>query len=175
MKLYFHHLLDTGTPQLHFLAGGQVDGDKLGIPAQNGNRRFRQRFALRPHGGYDQTAAMRFALEHQNPLITGILTSNDGGEYPGTTHSLLSLSDPNILLWALKVHDDGIQHGLVARVWNQSSKAASVKFTTIPLQSAQRLTHLETPIEPLPLKDAALEVIVGARRMETYELQPRNP
>ena len=28
--------LDTATPQIHVLAGGQVDGPSLGIPAQNG-------------------------------------------------------------------------------------------------------------------------------------------
>jgi alpha-mannosidase len=61
--------LDTQTPQLHLLAGGQVDGPSLGIPAQNGNTHFLQRFALRPHGSYEQTAAMKFALEHQNPFV----------------------------------------------------------------------------------------------------------
>jgi hypothetical protein len=26
---------------------------------------------------------------------------------------------PDVLLWALNVYEDGLQHGLVARVWNQ--------------------------------------------------------
>ena len=78
--------LDTATPQLNMLAGGQVDGSWLGIPAQNGNTHFLQRFALRPHGDYDQAAAMKFALEHQNPFVTGaVISIKDGGVYPETT------------------------------------------------------------------------------------------
>ncbi|MBC7925945.1 MAG: hypothetical protein H7039_09850 [Bryobacteraceae bacterium] len=40
--------LDTRTPQLNFLAGEQVDGPAPGVPAQNANTHFLQRFALRP-------------------------------------------------------------------------------------------------------------------------------
>ena len=78
-----------------------------------------------------------------------------------------------MLLWALKPHDDGIEHGLVARVWNQASKPIPVQLTTpVPLKSAERLTHLETSIEPLPLRDGALEISLGAQRMETFGLKP---
>ena len=168
--------LDTATPQLHMLAGGQVDGPGLGIPAQNGATHFLQRFALHPHGGYNQTAAMKFAMEHQNPFVTGAVISNEGGAYPETTHTLLAVSNPDVLLWAFKVHEDGIQNGLVARVWNQASKPGAVRFTAAtPLQSAQRTTHLETPLEPLPVKDGALEMTVGAQRIETFGLNPATP
>lgn len=169
-------LLDTVTAQIHLLAGGQVDGPSLGIPAQNGNRHFLQRFALRPHGGYDQAAAMKFALEHQNPFVTGAIISKEGGTYPETTFSLLTLSDPSVLLWALKVHEDGIARGLVARVWNQLGKATPVKFTTAtPLQSAQRLTHIETPIETMSVKEGALETSIAAQRMESFALKLTTP
>ena len=168
--------LDTATPQLHLLAGGQVDGPSLGIAAQNGNRHFLQRFALRAHGGYDQTAAMKFALEHQNPFVTGAIISKDGGAYHETTYSLLGVSHPDVLLWVLKIHDDGIEHGLVARVWNQARTPSAARFTSAtPWQTAQRLTHIETPIEPLPLKDGALEATIGAQRIETFGLKPAIP
>ncbi len=45
--------LDTATPQINLLAGGQVDGRSLGIHDQNGASYFLQRFALRAHGEYD--------------------------------------------------------------------------------------------------------------------------
>ena len=168
--------LDTETPQLHLLAGGQVDGASLGIPGQNGNRRFLQRFALRPHGGYDQTAAMKFALEHQNPFVTGAVTGNRGGAYPVAVHSLLSVSHADVLLWALKVHEDGIHRGLVARVWNQAKTASAARFTSAsPLQNAERLTHVETLLEPLPVKEGALETTLGARRLETFGFKLRAP
>ncbi len=166
--------LDTATPQLRMLAGGQVDGPGLGIPAQHGQRYFRQRFALRPHGGYDQTAAMKFALEHQNSLVAGSVTGKAGGAYPERMHSLLAVSHPDVLLWALKVHEDGIRHGLVARVWNQSAQPARVRLS-MPggIASGQRVTHIETPIEPLALADGALEITIGPQRMETFALRLR--
>src|SRR5207248_3649550 len=62
--------LDTSTPQINVLAGGQIDGPGLGILNQGGDTLFTQRFALQTHGTFNQTAAMKFALEHQNPLVT---------------------------------------------------------------------------------------------------------
>ncbi|MFZ4766374.1 MAG: glycosyl hydrolase-related protein [Roseimicrobium sp.] len=166
-------VLDIGTPQLNFLAGGQVDGSWLGIPAQNGQTHFTQRFALRPHGHYDATAAMKFALEHQNPFITGPIISQGGTAYPETTHSLLSIDHPDVLLWALKVHDDGIENGLVARVWNQSGRPAKIRLTsTAPLSAAARLTHIETPIEKVPLQSGALDATIAPKRMETFGITP---
>lgn len=38
--------LDTATPRISVLAGGQVDGPRLGIPVQGGDSHFLQRFAL---------------------------------------------------------------------------------------------------------------------------------
>ncbi|MBI3243366.1 MAG: twin-arginine translocation signal domain-containing protein [Chloroflexi bacterium] len=72
--------LDTTTPQLSPLVGGQVDGSNFGIPNQDGDTQFRQRFALQTHDAYDPVAAMRFALEHQNPLIVSEVTGGDA--YP---------------------------------------------------------------------------------------------
>jgi alpha-mannosidase len=165
-------VLDTGTPQLNFLAGGQVDGPSLGIRAQNGQTRFTQRFALRPHGNYDATAAMKFALEHQNPFITGPIISKGGKDYPETTHALLSIDNPNVLLWALKVHDDGIEKGLVARLWNVSDAAAKAEISvTAGLSSAHRTTHIENDIETVPLTArGAVPASFTRQQIQTYRL-----
>lgn len=165
-------VLDIGTPQLNFLAGGQVDGPSLGIRAQNGQTRFTQRFALRPHGNYDATAAMKFALEHQNPFITGPIISKGGNDYPETTHALLAIDNPNVLLWALKVHDDGIEKGLVARLWNVSDAAEKAEISMMTgLSSAHRMTHIETDIEAVPLtKSGAARTSFGSQQMQTYRL-----
>ena len=164
--------LDTATPQIHFLAGGQVDGLYLGIHAQNGHHYFLQRFGLRAHNGYQQASAMRFALEHQNPFITAPIISKDSPTpYPEAEYSLVSVSDPEVMLWALKVHEDGIEQGLVARLWNQSSKSSHVKLTLPqPLRSAQTLTHLETKRSDLPLVNGQLEVTLPAQGLDTYRL-----
>ncbi len=165
--------LDWGTPQINMLAGGQIDGPNLGIRAQNGNTRFLQRFALRGHNGYNQTAAMKFALEHQNPFVTGSIISKPGGKhpYPETQFTLLGIDNPEVLLWALKSHEDGIDKGLVARVWNHSPSTQNARFTLPePMSAARRTSHIETPIEDLPVKDGTLETKIGSQRMETYQL-----
>jgi alpha-mannosidase len=148
--------LDTQTPQLHVLAGGQVDGDQLGIPSQGGNRTFHQRFALKPHAAYDAVSAMKFALEHQNPLVTGTIDGTAGDEsqehYPETDFSLIRISNPSVLLWALKPHDDGIEQGLVARMWNVSEADATSNLTLAgEVKTAYRTTHIETDIEAVAL------------------------
>ncbi len=170
-----HHVLDTATPQLSFLAGGQVDGPTLGIPAQNGQTHFLQRFALRAHGGYDPVSAMRFALEHQNPFVTGAILSKQQNAYPETAYSLLTVDNPSVLLWALKPHEDGIANGIVARLWNLAAAPGPVRLApAMPLTSARRLTHIETPLEALPVEPGATSVslVVPAHRLETYNLKP---
>jgi alpha-mannosidase len=167
--------LDTTTPQLHLLAGGQVDGPKLGIRGQNGNTHFLQRFALRPHGGYHPVAAMKFALEHQNPFVTGAIHGSGSGAYPETTHSLLKVSNPDVLLWALKPHEDGIERGLVARLWNLSDQPAGADITLAGgISVAHRMTHIETDIAAVPLTAAgALPATFNRQQIQTYRLDTR--
>lgn len=165
--------LDTATPQLHLLAGGQVDGPNLGIRAQNGATHFLQRFALRPHRGYDPAAAMRFALEHQNPFVTGPLIGKPGGALPADTFSLLTIDTPGVLLWALKPAEEGIDRGIVARFWNVTDQSATATLTlTSGLTSATRVTHIETDFESLTLAPGGgLPVTFARQQIATFRLR----
>lgn len=162
--------LDVLTPQLNLLAGGQVDGAKLGVRVQNGATQFLQRFALRPHRGYDAAAAMRFALEHQNPFVTGPLIGKADGPSPADTFSLLTVSDPGVLLWAVKPAEEGIEHGIVARRWNVTNQpAAATLMLTSDLISAARVTHIETDLESLPLAPGGgLPVTFARQQIATF-------
>ena len=165
--------LDPTTPQLNMLAGGQVDGSWLGIQGQNGNTHFLQRFALRPHGDYDQAAAMKFALEHQNPFVTGaVISEKGGGVYPENNFSLLTINNPDVLLWALKAHDDGIEKGLVARLWNMAETNATARIICPSgLAAAHRTTHIETDIEAVPLiETGAMPATFSRQQIQTYRL-----
>lgn len=166
--------LDTETPQLHALAGGQVDGRSLGIRDQNGASYFLQRFALRPHGGYDPAAAMRFALEHQNPLVAAPVIGRESGVYDATRFSLLSVDDPNVLLWALKPAEEGIEHGIVARLWNLADAPANTSLTFArTLSAAHRTTHIETNIAAVALTEAdSVPVSFSRQQLQTYRLIP---
>jgi alpha-mannosidase len=158
--------LDVGTAQISPLAGGQVDGPSFGIPAQGGDTHFLQRFALQTHDAYDPVQAMKFALEHQNPLITGEVTG--GSAYPETSYSLLTISNPRVLLWALKPADDGLEQGIIARLWNLSGSPVtpSLRLATGPIEEASHVSHIETPI-------AAAEVVAGelAANMDQHQIK----
>jgi alpha-mannosidase len=163
--------LDTATPQINVLAGGQVDGPRLGIRKQNGATRFLQRFALRPHSAYDPVAAMKFALEHQNPLVTGAITGTANSPYPAERYSLLTLSAPSVLLWALKPHEDGIANGVVARIWNLSTKTSDCALTfTPPLGAAKLATHIETDQKPLNIDRGKVVTRLARSQLQTLRL-----
>jgi alpha-mannosidase len=168
----FFDQLDTATPQLNVLAGGQVDGYYLGIRAQNGATQFLQRFALRPHDSYDPVTAMKFALEHENPLVAGTIIGLTNSPYPAANYSLLKVSNPSVLLWALKPHDDGIEHGLVARLWNLSDAPAKTDVAFTPdLAAGYRTTHIETDIENVPLTaEGLLPANFTRQQLQTYRL-----
>ncbi len=170
-----HGTLDTATPQVNVLAGGQIDGSSLGIPNQGGDTYFLQRFALSTHGAFDQTAAMKFALEHQNPFVTGMIdgTGTLTRAYPAGTLSFLTISDPNVLLWALKPAEDGIGRGIVARVWNQSNSPLNYQLSlSQPVASAERLTHIETTIAPATVSGGSLSASVNQQQIQTHLLKP---
>jgi alpha-mannosidase len=163
--------LDTTTPQISVLAGGQVDGPSLGIPDQAGDKHFLQRFALHVQRSSDPAESMRLALEDQNPLVVGVVKG--GSAYPETTYSLLSNSNPNLLLWALKPAEDGIEHGVVARFWNISAKPAefSVRLQG-GIASASEMTHIETNPVPVPLIESSLHTTAKQWQLRTFALLP---
>jgi alpha-mannosidase len=162
--------LDTKTPQLSVLAGGQVDGDKLGIMNQGGDSLFTQRFALGTYASYDAAAAMRFSLEHQNPLVAGIVRGTET-LYPENTYSFLTLSDPNVLLWCLKPAEDGPAQAVTARVWNFSNTTSRVKISFNPqITRAYQATHLETDLRNASIVNGSLQELVGHHQIKTFRV-----
>lgn len=163
-------VLDTATPQVSPLAGGQVDGPGLGIPDQGGDAHFLQRFALGSHGVYDRVSAMKFALEHQNPLVAREVTG--GSAYPESSYSFLTIDNSNVLLWALKPHDDGIDQGMVVRLWNLSANPSSFSLSLAPgpLAGALRLTHIETPLEAAVINAGALSETLSGNQIKTFSV-----
>ena len=166
--------LDTVTPSIAVLAGGQVDGPKLGIPRQGGDTFFRQRFALISRKAYDPATAMRFALEHQNPLIATAVGRDPAGSdsgLPATEYSFLQISDPNVLLWALKAADEGAEKGTIARVWNLAEQPVSFELMVEGgLKEARRVTHIETDLNSVDLVNGHLPVRAAANQLSTYRL-----
>ncbi len=163
--------LDTSTPQISVLAGGQVDGPSLGIADQGGDKYFLQRFALHATRNGSAAGSMRLALEDQNPLVAGQVTG--GNAYPETSFSLLSSTNPDVLLWALKPSEDGIDHGIITRFWNLSENANdfSVQFYG-GIANASQITHIETNPSPVPLTAALLKASAKPWQLRSFSIVP---
>ena len=117
---------------------------------------------------------MRMALEHQNPFVTGSIS--DVGDqtraYPATSFSFLKISDPDVMLWSLKPAEDGIDRGIVVRVWNQSDLPTTYAITLAsPITTAERLTHIETSIEPAQVFGGRLNAAINQQQMQTHLLK----
>jgi alpha-mannosidase len=165
-------VFDTRTPQVSVLAGGQVDGPRLGIPAQGGDTFFTQRFALCGTAHFEAAAAMRFALEHQNPLVTG-LVGGEGGPLPEKSFSLVKISSADVLLWALKPAEEGIDQGIIARLWNFSSQPQRFSLSLATgISAAQETTHIETDLSPAPVTDGFLSASARPAQLLTFRLIP---
>lgn len=164
--------LHEASPVLNALAGGQIDGKELGIVAQNGNMDFLYRFALTAHrSGFDAAAAMRFSLEHQNPLATGAATGGGGG-YPEKSFSFLSVSNPGVLLWSLKPSEEGVANGVVTRFWNVGDAAATPTVrTTIRLKGLSQITHLETGEQKAAFLPNGFRPGLRKQQMISYKLK----
>jgi alpha-mannosidase len=96
-----------------------------------------------------------------------------GGTYPEQSYSLLSISNPNVLLWALKPADDGVAKGLITRVWNLSPESQSYSLSLAPgIAEAARATHIETDIERLPANGGKVEMRAERSQIQTLRIVP---
>ena len=162
--------LDTATPQLSVLAGGSLRPANP-IVNQAGDSYFLQRFALQSHGPYDQPRAMRFALEHQNPLVGGMVSG--GSCVSASTYSYLTISDPNVLLWSLKPAEEGIGEGVIARLWNLTASPKSFSLSlNEPIARAKSVTHIETDRGDATVSAGALNATAAQNQLLSYRLFP---
>jgi alpha-mannosidase len=164
--------LDTQTPLLRVLVGGRIDAP-LGVARQDGDRYFLARFALRSHGAYEAPDAMRFALEHQNPLIAVFAAGPDGAPFSAAADSLIEVSDPRVLAWAVKPAEDRAKGGLALRVWNLDARTrtVSIRIPGASILEAFRTTHLETVIEPVGHAGDALTDTLASQWLQTYSVR----
>lgn len=168
--------LDDVTPSVRCLVG-RTDPCAVGIEMQNGDSLFVRRFAFRTHGAWNPGAAMRLALEHQNPLVATAVTGAPSAPLPADTWSLVALDDPDVLLWTLKPAEEGLHQGVIARVWNvsDSSRAVALSLPPFALAEARRTTHAETDLGPAPRSGDAVTGTLARQEMRTWRLFPVAP
>jgi alpha-mannosidase len=163
--------LDIQSSRVSILAGGQVDGTALGIPNQGGDTYFLQRFALETHGDFDAAEAMRFSLEHQNPLETGEVTG--GTAYPADSFSLFSCTSPGVFVWAVKPAEDTAAGGIVVRLWNQTSAETNfgLQFDGFTVVDAKRTSLIETPLESSVFQSGLVSGTIPGFGWRAYHLK----
>lgn len=161
--------LDDSTAQIKILATAQVD-NWLGMVNQDGDSYFEHFLALKPHAGnFDAIAAMRFSLQHQNPLIAGKITGGTG--YDEKQFSLLTVSDINALVWALKPAEEGIDKGIIVRLWNLADENKPVIISANdPMAKTFSTTHIETDDKIIPVTNGKLNTVIGHNRLQTFRI-----
>jgi alpha-mannosidase len=162
--------LDATTPQLSVLAGGSLRPSNP-IVNQAGDSYLLQRFALQSHGAYDQPRAMRFALEHQNPLVGGMVSG--GSAYPGSSYSYLTVSNPDVLLWSLKPAEEGIGEGVIARLWNLTGTPKPFAISLAePIARAKSVTHIETDRGDAAISAGTVTATAAQNQLLSFRLFP---
>jgi alpha-mannosidase len=161
--------LDENSAQLNVLAGGMIDG--YGIPNQGDDNIFNQRFAITTHTTYTATAEMKKALEHQNFMVCGAVT-NPASFLPAGQYSFVNNNDPNSLIWAIKPSEEGINNGIIIRVWNLNNTGAAPILTfDLSLIAAKRTTHVETDMNNTDFAGKSLPTAIGHDEMKTYKVK----
>jgi len=170
--------LDTSTPSLRAVVGMQVDGQSLGILNQGGDSFFRNRFALHPHGQYDQTEAMRFSLEHQNPLVATRVTGGELAPLPSDRKSVVGVGNRDVIVWALKPAEEGMETGgAIARLWNVSDELTGAAFSMpgFPFIAAKETSHIETDENDLWVFSGITSVVFEPQELQTIRVFPTGP
>ncbi len=113
---------------------------------------------------------MKFAMEHQNVLTTGMVTGNKSVNAP-PSFSLVNVSNPDVLLWSIKPSEEGITNGLIIRLWNVKNDGgqASVKLY-MPVSSAWQTTHIETNKKALKPNVNSIQTVFTPQQINTYRL-----
>jgi alpha-mannosidase len=179
--------LDYTTPQINILAAGQVDAPNLGMINQDGESKIENLFALRPYNGaYDPASSMRFSLEHQDPLTSGKITGEYDRQFSvsdpndvawavnrGYRHqfSLFAVSDPNVLVWAAKPAEEGIERGIILRIWNMGDKDSNCTISSDrEIKDCRQTTHIEVDGEEIKPVLGKINTTVGHNRIQTFRV-----
>lgn len=163
---------DLPTSSISVLATGNPSNAEF--TDQGGDAYFRNRFALRgATGAYSGPEAMRMSLAHQTPLRAIALQPNQDGGLTATTGSLLSVSDPNVVVTAFKPAEEA-GRGMVVRLWELAGTPSSFTIDAGALAptAAWETTLIETDVASVPVASGQISATIGANQMKTYRFLP---
>ena len=167
-----HTSLDESSNTLNVLAGGRVANPELGVANQDGETEFNQSFALRTHNAFSKVSEMKFALEHQNPFVTGTITGAHS-TYPETNYSYLKMTDASVLLWSIKPAEEGYANrGIIIRAWNLGNEGSTGSISlNDKISEAYETSHVETDIRANSFSGSDLSTNISPQGMSTYRVK----
>ncbi len=161
--------LDVNSPQINVLVAGQID-KWLGIENQDGDSYFENFFALRPYcNEYKAAESMKFSLQHQNPLVAGKITGSRGTSDFQT--ALFTVSNPDVLVWSVKPAEEGIDKGIILRVWNMDNNDALCSISSErPIERCNRTSLIEIDVDTIIPESGKIITTIGHNKMETFRV-----
>jgi Glycosyl hydrolases family 38 C-terminal beta sandwich domain len=163
---------DLPTSTVSVLATGNPSNAEF--TDQGGDAYFRNRFALRgAPGAYSGPDAMRTSLAHQTPLRAVALQPNQAGGLTAPSASLVSVSDPNVVVTAFKPAEES-GRGVVLRVWELAGTPSSFTIDAGALAptAAWETTLIETDVTPVPVAAGQISATIGANQLKTFRFLP---
>jgi alpha-mannosidase len=148
-------------------ATGWMDGDHTqAIPGAQHNHEINAEFMMVPLTASDPAGFLHTAQLYQAPLQAYAY-----GEAPAVKQrSYLTLSDPRVLLTALKPPQSG--RGLVVRLLNPTYAPIDVSLTPLAkLAQAWRISLAEVAHGELPVQDGKVNLTIDPHQIVTLRLQ----
>ena len=163
--------LDYNSSQIHILAGGQVDADmNLGFEDQGGDSSIINYFALKTGcEAFHPAESMKFSLEHQNPLIAGRITNESAVSH--VPSPLFSVSDPDVLVWVVKPAEEGIERGIIVRLWNMSDIDSECTISSnCPIEKCVYTNLIEIDLGEAEVENGLAKVKIRHNGLQTFRL-----
>lgn len=126
-------------------------------------------YSIYPHSGdWRAAGTVRRGYELNEPLIARVVTAHSGSL--ASSRSYISLSEPNLIVTALKKAED--DNSLVLRFYEIDGKPCTATVTiNMPARAVVETDILERPIgKPLPLKDKQFSTPVGKYEIKTFKI-----
>jgi alpha-mannosidase len=80
------------------------------------------------------------------------------------------------MLWALKPAEEGIDKGIIARVWNLTGEPRPFSLSLgAGLVGAKRTTHIETDLAVMKTAGNSVSIVAAPWQMLTFRLLPPPP
>jgi alpha-mannosidase len=108
-------------------------------------------------------------MEHQNPLVAGRIIGKAG--YDKGSYSLFNISNPDVLVWALKPAEEGIDNGIIMRIWNMSDNDEKLEISSPSIiKKCLQTSHIETDISEIQPDKGVLNLEIGHNRIQTFRI-----